>query len=85
VPRRTHDKDGKPIDVAWRIATALSSADEQALVLALADLLQGEPDNWWRREQLAKHMPTDLGPEATSAIRRVFESLDTRAIPGRSR
>lgn len=85
VPKRTHDADGIPKDTAFRIATALSSDDEQALVLALAKLLEQEPDNWWRQELLAVHMPSDLAPEATDALRRVIESQSTRTISSNSK
>ncbi len=82
---RVRDAGGKPTATAERITTALASEDEQALVLALAQLLEEEPDNWWRRELLAVHLPSTLGPEATDAVRRVFEASSTNTSPQRDR
>jgi tRNA A-37 threonylcarbamoyl transferase component Bud32 len=67
-----------PADASYRIATALESGDDQALLLVLLELLAAEPHDWSRQRLLLRHMPPELDRRATSALRPVIEALDTR-------
>lgn len=78
VPGRTH-VDDEPKDGSFLLAQALEAPEEGALVLALAALVEEEPENWWRREQLVAHLPEDLDAASTRALRNVLEALDAPA------
>ncbi|MCY2960279.1 MAG: protein kinase [Planctomycetota bacterium] len=78
VQGRVRDEGGRPTDTALRIASALEKDDDQALLLALLELVADKPESWWRQQLLLQHMPAELGPSATDALRRFIEALDTR-------
>lgn len=78
VSERVTDDDGWATDAALRIALALDEQNESELFLALADVLAESPDNWWRQELLLRHMPKELDPTATEALRGILRAFDPR-------
>jgi len=78
VTDRVCDSEGAPVDDSYRIALALDSRDEQALLLVLLELLAADPHEWWRQRVLLRHMPPELDRRATSALRPVIEALGAR-------
>jgi hypothetical protein len=80
VPERVRDAEGRSTDSAYSIASALAEHDDQSLLLVLLELIAEEPQNWWLQQLLLQHMPSELSPSATDALRQVIEALDTRTL-----